>query len=161
MGALSALNRRVVSLAFFLVVCFAASAVGGLVTYPNVGGWYANLNKPDWTPPQWVFGPVWTLLYATMAVSAWLVWDRKYGEAFPALKLFAYQLALNVLWSLLFFGLRNPDAAAAEIIVLWLVLFATLVAFYRIRKAAGILLVPYWLWVSFAAMLNLSIAGRN
>jgi tryptophan-rich sensory protein len=96
-----------------------------------------------------------------MAVSAWLVWDRLHGGAFPALKLFAYQLALNVLWSILFFGLRSPDAAAAEIIVLWLVLSATVVAFLRIRRIAGLLMAPYWAWVTFAAVLNISIAGSN
>jgi tryptophan-rich sensory protein len=161
MGAAAATNRRFVSLGFFLLVCFAASAAGGLATYPNIGNWYASLHKPEWTPPQELFGPIWTVLYATMAVSAWLVWDRLHGGAFPALKLFAYQLALNVLWSILFFGLRSPDAAAAEIIVLWLVLSATIVAFLRIRRIAGLLMAPYWAWVTFAAVLNISIAGSN
>jgi tryptophan-rich sensory protein len=161
MGAAAATNRRFLSLGFFLLVCFAASAAGGLATYPNIGNWYTSLHKPDWTPAEEVFGPVWTVLYATMAISAWLVWDRLHGGAFPALKLFAYQLGLNVLWSILFFGLRNPDAAAAEIIVFWLVLGATTVAFLRIRRLAGLLMTPYLGWVTFAAALNISIAGSN
>ena len=96
-----------------------------------------------------------------MAISAWLVWDRLHGGAFPALKLFAYQLALNVLWSILFFGLQNPDAAAAEVIIFWLVLSATTVAFLRVRRVAGYLMAPYWGWVTFAAVLNISIANNN
>jgi tryptophan-rich sensory protein len=161
MAAVAVTNRRYRSLGFFLLICYAASAAGGLATYPNVGNWYSSLQKPDWTPPQQIFGPVWAILYTTMAVSAWLVWDRLHGAAFPALKLFAYQLALNVLWSILFFALRNPDAAAAEIIVLWLVLSATVVAFLRIRRSAGLLMTPYWIWVTFATALNISIAGSN
>jgi translocator protein len=161
MAAAAATNRRFLSLGFFLLICFAASAAGGLATYPNIGNWYASLHKPDWTPPQYLFGPVWTVLYATMAVSAWLVWDRLHGGAFPALKLFAYQLALNVLWSILFFGLQNPDAAAAEVIIFWLVLSATTVAFLRVRRVAGYLMAPYWGWVTFAAALNISIASNN
>jgi tryptophan-rich sensory protein len=154
-------NRRYVSLGFFLLLCFTAAAAGGLATYPNTGNWYASLLKPEWTPPHSVFAPIWSVLYGTMAVSAWLVWDRRRGEAFPALKLFAYQLGLNVLWSILFFGLRNPDAAAAEILVLWLLVTATAVAFHRVRRVAGWLMAPYWSWISFAAALNFSIAGRN
>ncbi|HYP09750.1 MAG TPA: TspO/MBR family protein [Bryobacteraceae bacterium] len=161
MGATAATHRRFRSLGFFLLICYAASAAGGLATYPNSGNWYGGLQKPDWTPPQEVFGPVWAVLYATMAVSAWLVWDRLHGGAFPALKLFVYQLGLNVLWCILFFGLRNPDAAAAEIVVLWLALSATVVAFLRIHRLAALLLAPYWLWISFATALNISIAGSN
>jgi tryptophan-rich sensory protein len=161
MRAAAASNRRYLSLGFFLLLCFTAAAAGALATYPNTGNWYASLMKPSWTPPQSVFGPVWTVLYTLMAVSAWLVWDRRHGEAFPALKLFAYQLGLNVLWSILFFGLRNIDAAAAEIIVLWMLVTATAFAFHRIRKLAGYLMAPYWAWVSFAAALNFSIAGSN
>lgn len=161
MSTVAASNRRYLSLGFFLLICFAASAAGGLATYPHIGGWYAGLNKPSWTPPQGVFGPVWTVLYAMMAVSAWLVWDRLHGGAFPALKLFAYQLGLNVLWSILFFALQNPDAAAAEIIILWLLIAATTISFFRIHKWAGYLLVPYWIWVTFAVFLNLWIARNN
>ena len=135
--------------------------MGGLATYASLTGWYDSLHKPDWTPPQRIFGPIWTVLYAMMAVAAWLVWDRLHGGAFPALKLFGYQLGLNVLWSILFFSLRSPDAAATEIIVLWLVIGATTFSFLRIHRLAGYLLVPYWIWVTFAAALNFSIAQSN
>ena len=108
-----------------------------------------------------MFEPVWTALYASMAVAAWLIWDRLHGAAFPALKLFAYQLGLNVIWSILFFTLRNPDAAATEVLVLWLVLGATTVSFLRIHRLAGMLMVPYWACVTFAAALNYSIAQTN
>jgi len=161
MGATATWNRRFLSLGFFLLICFAAAATGGLATYPNVGGWYENLHKPDWTPPKDIFGPVWTALYASMAVSAWLVWERLHGAAFPALRLFGYQLGLNVLWSILFFALHNPDVAAAEIIVLWLLIGATTVAFLRVHRFAGFLMMPYWAWVTFAAALNYSIAQSN
>lgn len=161
MSTVAAANRRYLSLSFFLLICFAASAAGGLATYSNVAGWYEGLHKPSWTPPQTIFAPIWTILYASMAISAWLVWDRLHGAAFPALKLFGYQLGLNVLWSILFFALRNPDAAAAEIIVLWLLIGATTVSFLRVHRFAGLLLVPYWAWVTFAAALNYSIAQAN
>jgi len=161
MSTVAATNRRFLSLSFFLLICFAASAAGGLSKYPNIGDWYDHLRKPDWTPPQELFGPVWTVLYATMAVSAWLVWDRLHGGAFPALKLFSYQLGLNVIWSILFFALRSPDAAAAEIVVLWLLSAATAISFFRIHRVAGILLVPYWACVTFATALNLSISNNN
>jgi tryptophan-rich sensory protein len=155
------LNRRFLSLGFFLLICYAASATSGLVNYPNITGWYQNLNKPDWTPPPSIFGPVLTLLYMLMAVAAWLVWDRLHGGAFPALRLFGYQLGLAVVWSLLFFGMRSPDTAAAAIIVLWLVICATMFAFLRIHRLAGILLAPHWIWVTFAAYLNVAIARNN
>ena len=161
MRAAAASNRRLLSLGFFLLICFAASAAGGLLTYPAIGDWYNSLQKPHWTPPTELFGPVWNVLYGAMAVAAWLVWDRLHGAAFPALKLFAYQLALNVVWSILFFALRSPDAAAAEIVVLWLVIGATTLAFWRIHVLAGWLMAPSWGWVTVAAALNIAIARTN
>ena len=161
MNTVAAANRRFLSLSFFLLICFAASAAAGWSTSPFSSGWYANLHKPDWTPPNELFSPIWTFLYGMMAVSAWLVWDRLHGAAFPALKLFAYQLGLNVLWSILFFSLQNPDAAAAEVIVLWLVIAATTLSFLRVHRLAGYLLLPYWAWMTFAAALNVSIAQSN
>ena len=161
MGTFALSNRRLLSLGFFLLVCFAASAAGALLAYPSVIEWYNGLRKPDWTPPAIAFGPVWTALYGTMAVAAWLVWDRLHGAAFPALRLFGYQLGLTILWSVLFFGVQSPDVAAAEMLVLWLVLCATVLSFLRIHRLAGFLLVPNWVWVTYAACLNLSIARNN
>jgi len=145
-----------------LAACFGAAAAGGLATSRSVGTWYLTLHKPTWTPPSWLFGPVWTLLYAMMAVAAWLVW-RKAGSSArtAALALFGVQLLLNALWSGLFFGLRNPGAAFADIVLLWLALSGTVAVFFRVTAWAGWLLVPYFLWTTFAAVLNFSIWRLN
>jgi len=138
-----------------LVICFAASGAGALFTTPKIGDWYATLNRPSFAPPNWVFGPVWTMLYAMMAVAAWLVWKREgVKQAVLPLGLFGVQLALNVLWSVLFFGMENPFAALMEILLLWLFILATTILFFRHSPLAGALLVPYLCWVSFAAVLN-------
>jgi benzodiazapine receptor len=143
-------------------VCFAAAAVGAMFTSPNVPGWYANLDKPSWTPPSWVFGPVWSLLYLLMGISLWQVW-RKTGfrAAAMPLTLFGIQLVLNMAWSGLFFGLRSPGAALVEIVLLWCAILATMIAFRRRSALAGWLMLPYLAWVSFAAALNLAIWNLN
>ena len=150
--------RQVIGLALSVAVCFAAAGLGSLFTRPAIEGWYASLPKPSWTPPNWVFGPVWTVLYLSMAIAAWLVWRR---GGFPGAKLplalFAAQLALNVAWSGLFFGLRTPGAAFAEIVLLWLFILATAIAFWPISRVAAWLMLPYLLWVTYAAGLNYSI----
>lgn len=145
-----------------LFVCFIAAAVGGFVTTSQIPGWYAALSKPVWTPPNSVFGPVWTLLYFLMAVAAWLVW-RQSGtrKARSALSLFAAQLVLNLAWSLLFFGLHSPALAFVDILLLWAAILVTLLQFTRHSLGAGLLLVPYLAWVTFAAALNWSIWQMN
>jgi len=154
--------RQVIGLALSVAVCFAAAGLGSLFTRPAIEGWYASLPKPSWTPPNWVFGPVWTVLYLSMAIAAWLVWRR---GGFPGAKLplalFAAQLALNVAWSGLFFGLRTPGAALAEIVLLWLFILATAIAFWPISRVAAWLMLPYLLWVTYAAGLNYSIWRLN
>ena len=154
--------QQVLGLAAFVVICFAAAGLGGLVTTPRIPTWYADLAKPAWTPPDWIFGPVWTALYLMMAFSAWLVWRQAglAGARLP-LALFAIQLVLNSLWSVLFFGLQSPGAAAVEIILLWAAILATLLAFWKRSNVAGALLVPYLAWVSFAAVLNVAIWWMN
>lgn len=151
-----------VGLGAWLALTFAAAALGNWATLSSVDGWYQTLERPSWTPPDWIFAPVWTALYAAMAVAAWLVW-RQHGWAAArrSLTLFVVQLALNVLWSVLFFGLRQPAWALAEIVVLWLLIAATTVAFWRRSRAAGSLLVPYLAWVAFAAALNFEFARLN
>ena len=146
----------------FVVVCFAVSGVGGAITAPQIGGWYAGLAKPGWTPPGWVFGPVWSALYLGMAIAAWLVW-RQGGLASAAapLGLFGVQLALNLAWSWLFFGLNNPGAAFLDIVLLWAAIAATTAAFWRRSALAGLLFVPYLAWVTFAAALNFAIWRLN
>lgn len=145
-----------------LAVCFVAAGVGGLATARGLRGWYPGLRKPTWTPPNRLFGPVWTVLYAAMGVAAWLVWSaRERADVGPALAVFAAQLALNVAWSVVFFGARSPRGGAAVIAALWVAIAATLVAFWRIDPVAGALIVAYLLWVSFAAALNMAIARLN
>jgi tryptophan-rich sensory protein len=142
-----------------LLLCFAAAAFGGMFM---PGEWFASLKKPSWNPPSWVFGPVWTALYSMMAVAAWLVWKRG-GCAVQRgpLTLFLVQLALNAAWTPLFFGLQWPGAAFAEIVLLWMAISVTLVAFGRVSYVAAWLLVPYLVWVSFAAALNFTLWRLN
>lgn len=155
-------TRSLVALVGFLVLSFAASALGGLATGPAIPDWYQSLEKPAWTPPDAAFGPVWTLLYIAMAVAAWLVWKRGGWAAHrTALTLWVVQLVLNSLWSILFFGLRNPALALGEIGLLWLAILATLIAFWRVSRPAGWLMVPYLAWVSYASALNFAIWSLN
>ena len=149
-------------LALFVVICLAVSGAGALFTSPSVRQWYPMLQKPSWTPPSWIFGPVWTVLYLMMAAAAWLVWSRRgSADIRGALVLFFIQLVLNAAWSPLFFGLRNPLAGLLDIVPLWAFIAATLMAFWKIFPAAGALLVPYWLWVSFATALNFALWRMN
>ena len=145
-----------------LALCFLAAYLGSIVTMPAIPAWYASLNKPFFNPPNWIFGPVWTILYFLMAVSAWLIWREIWDdEVRLALSLFAVQLVLNVLWSVIFFGSRSPFPGFVEILILWLAIFLTIRAFFKISKTAGWLMVPYFLWVTFAAFLNLTVAVMN
>ena len=147
-------------LIFCIVVCMAAALVGSLWTTPALAPWYAGLSKPPWTPPNWLFGPVWTALYIMMAVAAWLVWKRTTLVSLP-MALFLIQLLLNVAWSGLFFRMKSPGAGFADIVLLWLAIAATLMSFWPVSSVAGWLLVPYLLWVSYASALNFSIWRRN
>lgn len=155
-------SLQALGLLLWVALCLAAGGLGGLVTTPAIPTWYAQLEKPAWTPPGWLFGPAWTTLYLLMAVAAWLVWRRGgfAGQRRP-LTLFLVQLALNAAWSFLFFGLRNPGLGLAEIVVLWAMIVATLLAFRRVSTAAALLLVPYLLWVTFATALNFEIWRLN
>jgi tryptophan-rich sensory protein len=149
-------------LLLFIAVCLAVSGAGALVTNTSVKEWYPTLNKPSWNPPSWVFGPVWTTLYVMMAIAAWLIWrERGFAGARGALGLFAFQLALNAAWSPLFFGLRNPLAGLIDIVPLCAAILATMISFWKIVPLAGVLLLPYWLWVCFATALNFTIWRMN
>ncbi|MBI5835583.1 MAG: tryptophan-rich sensory protein [Armatimonadetes bacterium] len=152
----------VLSLVVCVLVCFAFAGLGGWATASSVGTWYQTLRKPSWNPPDWLFGPVWTLLYLSMAVALWLVLRRAPWPACrTAVMLFAGQLALNAAWSWLFFGLRRPDLAAIEVVGLWLAIAATLLAFRPHSPVAAGLMVPYLAWVSFATVLNITIWRLN
>ncbi len=151
-----------------VVVSEFAGIIGSVFTAPSIDGWYAEIVKPAINPPAWVFGPVWTTLFALMGIAAFLVWssyakaseDKKKGVKI-ALILFGIQLVLNTLWSIIFFGLQSPGGALVEIVFLWLAILATIIVFYKISKPAAWLLVPYILWVSFAGYLNYAIWTLN
>lgn len=145
----------------WLAICFIAAAIGAVASV-QAGPFYLSLSRPAWAPPASVFGPVWTALYTLMAIAAWLVWrEGGYSNARAALNLFLAQLALNALWSWLFFAWHLGAVAFADILLLWVLLVATVIAFWRIRPLAGALLVPYVLWVSFAAALNYAVWKMN
>lgn len=139
---------------------FGVAGIGGVVTTRSLDSWYRRLDKPPWTPPDRVFGPVWSLLYGAQAVAAWLVW-RSGGKRAPALQLYGAQLALNLGWTLLFFGLRRPGWAVLEIAALWVAIAATVAAFRRRSPAAAWLLLPYLAWVTFALALTVAVWRRN
>ncbi len=146
-----------------LVLCLHAGFIGSIFTTPKIDGWYAGIHKPSFTPPGWLFGPVWTLLYVLMGIALYLVWRK--GLAAKGVKIalavFLVQLALNALWSFAFFGAESPLAGLVVIVALWGMIAASIAAFAPVSRAAAALLVPYILWVSFATILNASIYFLN
>jgi len=155
-------DRKWITLVAFLIVCLGVEFVAGLFTNLSVRDWYQTIEKPPWTPPGWVFGPVWTYLYLSMGFAAWIVWGQRAKQRVgTAMLLFGIQLALNLVWSGLFFGLQLPMVAFWEITLLWLAILATLISFWRIRRGAGLLLIPYLVWVTYASALNLAIWRLN
>jgi benzodiazapine receptor len=155
-------RRDVLGFVAFLALVAVTAALGSVYTSMSIPGWYDTLPKPDWTPPAWLFGPVWTTLYLLMAVAAWLVWrPGGFRGARLALTLFVVQLGLNAGWSLLFFGMRDPTLALVEIVALWLLILWTTIVFWRHRSLAGALFLPYLAWVAFAGVLNAAIVGSS
>jgi tryptophan-rich sensory protein len=151
-----------IGLIVFLLVCFTIAALASLVTRPEIPTWYAGLRKPPWTPPAWLFGPVWTGLYAAMAVAGWLVWHRAgWHGGRLALTLFALQLVLNGAWSFIFFMFHSVGWALADIVALWVAIAATIVTFAAVSLLSSLLLIPYLAWVTYAAALNLAIWRMN
>jgi tryptophan-rich sensory protein len=154
------LKHSWLALVVLIAICFSVAGLGSIATTPSIPNWYAGLAKPSWTPPGWLFGPVWSVLYLSMAVAAWLVWRQ--GNALVPMILFVVQLAFNAAWSWLFFGMHNPGAALIDIVLLWAAIAATTIAaFWRRSLVAGLLFVPYLAWVSFAAVLNFAIWRLN
>lgn len=155
--------KRVLRILVFILVCELAGVIGSVFTTPSIPGWYAALTKPPFNPPNWVFAPVWTILYALMGISAYFVYEKGLGrrDIRKALAVFGVQLLLNTLWSIVFFGAHMILAAAAIIVLLWGMIAATIWLFFKISKAAACLLVPYILWVSFATVLNISLYVLN
>ena len=146
-----------------IVICEFAGLIGSVFTTPAIPTWYATLRKPSFSPPNWLFAPVWITLFALMGVSAFLVWRRGLGDqqVKVALTIFVVQLILNILWSVIFFGLRAPLGGLIVISTLWVAILLTILNFFKVSTTAGLLLVPYILWVSFAALLNLFIWRLN
>ena len=156
------MSRNLTALLVFLGICLGVEIVSGLATRQSVSTWYVTLNKPSWTPPGWIFPWVWTLLYVSMGVAAWLVWQGRDAHAVTtALTVFAVQLVFNGVWSFFFFGQRSLGLALVDILLLLVALVATTVLFWKVRPLAGALLLPYAAWVSFASVLNYTIWRLN
>ena len=136
-----------------ILICQIAGIIGSIFTTPSITTWYADLQQPAFSPPNWVFGPVWITLYTLMGISLYLVWNKKNNVKIP-LTLFFIQLILNSIWSIIFFGLQNPFYALIEIIILWITILLTIISFYKISKKASLLLLPYIIWVTVATTLN-------
>ena len=164
MHAISApmsLSRQLLGLLAWLAACFAAAGLGALASV-NAGTFYQELLRPSWAPPGWLFGPVWSVLYFSMGIAAWLAWrERGLRSMGVAALVFLAQLAVNALWSWLFFAWRQGGLAFAEVLVLLALIAGTVVAFWRIRPLAGMLLLPYLAWVSFASVLNFATWRLN
>jgi tryptophan-rich sensory protein len=148
-------RRDVLGLVGFVVMCFGVSVLGGRAVAPGLAIWYPALAKPSWTPPSWVFGPVWTLLYPLVAVAGWLAWRE--GRSRTGTLLFLLQLALNAAWPWLFFGERRIDMALFCVVALWLAILGTIRVFWTVSRGAAVLLLPYFGWVGFATALNAAI----
>ncbi len=155
--------KDIIRLIVSIVVCQGAGLIGSIATSRSVSTWYLTLQKPPFTPPNWLFAPAWTTLYLLMAIAAFLVWRTGLDKSSTrtALIIFLVQLVLNALWSFAFFGLQSPLYGVIVILALWLAILFTILKFFPISKAAGILLIPYILWVSFAAVLNISVLLLN
>ena len=146
------------SLVAFIILCLAVSSAGGAITATSVDTWYQTLEKPSFNPPDWVFAPVWTALYILMGLAAWRIWRfRSIANTVKALSIFGVQLGLNLSWSILFFGLQRIDLALIEIFILLAIIVLNAILFWRIDRLAGLIFVPYVLWVTFATILNASI----
>jgi translocator protein len=153
--------RQTLGLLVWLLISFAAAAIGGFAS-AQAGPFFMELTRPDWAPPAWLFGPVWSLLYTMMGVAAWLVWRADGGVMHrKAHLLFLAQLMVNALWSWLFFVWHQGGLAFAEVLLLWALILATALSFGKISKLAAVLLLPYLAWVSFAAALNFSLWRLN
>lgn len=146
-----------------LIMPQLAGMIGSFFTFSAISVWYAGLLKPEFSPPNWIFGPVWTILYILMGVSIYLIWNKidENKEAISAFWLFWVHLFFNALWSIIFFGMKNPGLAFAEIIVIWILIVVLMFKFYKIDRRATYLLIPYILWVSFASVLNYFIWYLN
>lgn len=157
------MRKKILTLIGFIIICQLAGIVGSIFTFSAIPNWYQSLNKPFFTPPNWLFGPVWIILYILMAIAVFFIWEIKpvSDNRQKALIIFFVQLLLNTIWSIIFFGFKNPSVAFGSIILLWFLILLTIIKFYKLNKTAGFLLIPYILWVSYASLLNLAIVILN
>ena len=146
-----------------IAICLAIGGVSGYFTTSEITTWYATLNKPSFNPPNWIFGPVWSILYFLMGISLWLIWKNEISSSikYKAIFIFAIQLILNFFWSIIFFSLHQLSFALAEIILMWFFILFSIIRFHPISKTAAYLLIPYLCWVSFATVLNFAIWRLN
>jgi len=154
-------RHKIIALGVSVVACYAAAAIGGYATAGSVSGWFQTIKRPSFQPPDWLFGPVWTVLYGLMAVAAWLVYVKTARVRSIPMMLFAVQMVLNIAWSIIFFGLHRPGLAVIDIALLLAAIIATTIAFWRVSRPAGALMLPYLAWVMFASALNVSIWRLN
>jgi tryptophan-rich sensory protein len=156
-------SYSIVRLIAAVLLCLIIGSAGSLVTTTGAGSWYESLEKPAFTPPNWVFAPVWTTLFILMGIALYLIWQSgtERREVQIALAVFGLQFALNVLWSFLFFGMQSPLLGLVDIVLLWILIAITIVLFYQIRRIAGYLLIPYIVWVTIATALNYSVYIMN
>jgi tryptophan-rich sensory protein len=155
---------NILTLVIAVLLPILGGGIVGFITSQAVNTWYPTLQKPAWNPPNWIFGPVWTILYGLIGLASWLIWRKREGQekqARSALIWYSLQLGLNFLWSVIFFGLRRPDLALLEIVMLWGAILVTMVKFARIDRLAAGLMIPYLLWVTFATALNGAIWWLN
>lgn len=154
---------KIFKISLAIIISELAGIIGSLFTASAIPTWYATLAKPELNPPSWVFGPVWVTLYAMMGMASYLIWEKGFEKKAVkvALSLFAFQLVLNALWSIIFFGMQNPGLALIDIALMWISILATIIAFHKVSKVAAYLLIPYLLWVSFATYLNYAIWTLN
>jgi len=159
----SARSRDILKLVVSIVACQCAGFIGSIFTMPAIPTWYETLAKPSFTPPSWLFAPAWVTLYVLMGVAAFLIWRKGLDirNVKSALIIFLVQLVLNALWSAIFFGAKSLIGGAVVIVLLWIAILFTILRFFKISAAAGGLLIPYILWVSFASVLNISILALN
>lgn len=155
--------KDIIKLSASIIICLGAGFVGSIFTNPKIDTWYATIKKPAITPPDWVFAPVWTTLFILMGIAFYLVWRAGWSnpKVRTAMVIFLVQLIFNMLWSAVFFGLKAPLAAFFIIIALWLLILLTIILFAKVNKIAGVLLMPYILWVSFASVLNYKLWRLN
>ncbi|MBT4722938.1 tryptophan-rich sensory protein [Candidatus Falkowbacteria bacterium] len=150
---------KIVKFVFAILICQLAGLMGAIFNLNSIDGWYTTIAKPVFNPPNWIFGPVWTILFILMGISLYLIWTNKHH--FFAMKIFGLQLFLNILWSFLFFGLQNPFAAFIGIVLLWISILLMIIQFYKVNRWSALLNIPYLLWVTFALVLNLAIVILN